>query len=60
MAIHSSKACIELISTNNVSAPFHKVILEDPLVKLVQNVRREAGEYIATGERFPEWVIDCS
>ena len=47
---HDLEPCINLGLTNDTGTPLDEVIFEYPLVKLVEEIRRNTGRYITIRE----------
>lgn len=56
---HCTESSIDLVFTSlkTLCHPFDHVIFEDTFVKLVQEIRSEAGEYVAVRQILPEWMV---
>ena len=52
---HDHKTRVKLFCANKGCAPLNEVVLKYTLVKLVEEVRCEAGKDVAVGEVSPEW-----
>ena len=57
---HTVKACVYFFLTSNLKTPIDKMIFEDALMKLMENVRGKTCKYVSMWKVFPEWIIDWS
>ena len=53
------ESSIDLVFTSlkTLRRPFDHMIFEDAFVKLVQEIRSEAGEYVAVRQILPEQMV---
>jgi hypothetical protein len=55
---HSHESGIKFGLTNDSCTPANNMLLEDPLVQLVENVRSDASEDVRIWEICPEQMMD--
>jgi len=49
---------IHLLLPNNAQTPLYEVVMEDSFVKLMEDVRCDAGEDVSEGKVLPKRFID--
>jgi len=50
--------CIHFLLAENAYAPLHKVIMEDALMELVEDIGCDAGKDVGEGNLLPKWFVD--
>lgn len=58
MRIHGFETRVKFSLAQELATPFDKMIFEDALVELMEEIRREAGEDITVGKVSPERLVD--